>query len=402
MRWGFVISFSFLLAGCDSGTTNTTPTGGGSIYALSSTLQTNTMMTTSLLYTSKSLTDGSAVDYNQGIPIADTVSIFGIEGAGSFWSSAAMSANVTKYDVDANGKITPGATLDFSSFGLSGGYSTRSIIFASKTKAYLLDDTTLQAITFDPTAMTVGKAIDLTAMKQAGYVSNFSYVVPVRNGKQIVVAAYFYDQTYSMSIPKTLVALIDTTTDMATVVTDSRCGDISTVATAANGDLYFGSDTYAAALNRLSGDSVVPPGCLIRMKAGENTFDASFLVKIKDITGGMVGGGAVTGDGTHIWVRGYNETIAPVTMQTTALKILGAPAWQWFEVDLSKPTAMATKSAFAASGGELKYFTVAGHAYVDNPSADYTTTTMVDMTAGGAPQAAAVFHGTPAGIVKVR
>jgi len=76
---------------------------------------------------------------------------------------------VRRYEVDERGVITPGLELSFSAFGIGAGYSTRSIASASATKAYLLDDTTLQAIVFDPSAMTVGQAIDLSALKQEGY-----------------------------------------------------------------------------------------------------------------------------------------------------------------------------------------------------------------------------------------
>jgi hypothetical protein len=392
------------LAACGSNGNGTSSTNGvgGSYYAVATTLNANTMQASSLIFTTPSLAAGATVDESQGIPVPDVVSLFGIEGSGRAYSTAAQTAVVTRYDVATNGTITPGPTVSFANFGLSGGFSTRSIVLVSPTKGYLFDDTTLQAITFDPDKMTTGKAIDLSAMKQTGYVTNFSYSIPVRNSTQIVVTAYYYDQTYSKSIPQTTVALIDTASDGVTVVNDTRCGDFSTIAAAPNGDLYFASDTYAGSLNRAGGTSIAPASCMLRMAAGSNSFDPNFFVTMSTLTGTKCAGGVVPGHGNSIWVRGFDETISPVTSTTTALQILGAPAWRWFQIDLANPTAPGTMSSFAPSAGELKYFIVGGHALVDNGSADFMNTNEVDMTASGAPVQGALVKGQTSGIVKVR
>jgi hypothetical protein len=374
---------------------------GAAVYAIATTLNANTAQASSLIFTSSSLADGPALNESQGISIPDVVTIFGIEGSGKVYSTAAMSAIVTEYDVDTSGAVRPGTQLSFASFGLTGGFSTRAIAIVSPTKAYLLDDTTLQAITFNPQTMTVGSAISLAGMRETGYGASFSYSIPVRNQNQVVVTAYYYDQTFSHTVPKTAVALIDATTDAVTIVKDTRCGDFSSIAAAPNGDLYFASDPYATALNRIGGDSVAPQGCMLRMKSGENAFDASFSVQLRDITT-MSGGGVVPGSGNTVWVRGYDESVTPITGTTTAVGMLGSPAWKWFKVDLANPTAMATVSSFAPSAGQLNFSIVAGHAYVVNGSADLTSTTLVDMSTAGAPVRAANMLGRTKAVVKVR
>jgi hypothetical protein len=100
-------------------------------------------------------------------------------------------------------------------------------------------------------------------------------------GNQVVIAGYYYDATYSMTIAKTALALLDGSTDAVTVVHETRCGAFSTVAAAPNGDLYFGSDTYAAAINCVAGNSSAPPGCLLRIAAGDNAFDPNYFVQVE-------------------------------------------------------------------------------------------------------------------------
>ncbi len=109
-------------------------------FALATTLNADTPGATSELFTTPSLTSGTA-DESQAITAADTVSIYGASGSGTFYATGSMSPTVTRYDVDASGTITPGTVLSFANFGLGSTYSTRSGRHSiSATKAYLLDD----------------------------------------------------------------------------------------------------------------------------------------------------------------------------------------------------------------------------------------------------------------------
>jgi hypothetical protein len=389
-------------AACGKAPAATMPDMGpwSAAYAVAVTLQANTPQATTLLFTVPSLQKATTVDYGKAISIPDTASLFGIEGSGAVYATTAMAPNVTRYDVDSSGTITPGTVLSFAQFGLGATYSTRSIAFVSPHKAYLLDDSSLQAIIFDPSTMTVGKAIDLGALKKDGYHTNFSYNVLERSG-QLIAAAFYYDASYSRTLGETAVALIDTAADTATVLHDTRCGAFSTAAALPNGDLYFGSDTYSVAIHRIGGDAAAAPGCLLRMKAGEDVLDASFFVHVADVTGGLPGGAAVPGEGNTLWLRAFDETLFHVDATTSGLSILAAPAWRWYKLDPSNP-ATATASRFAPGAGEVKYFTVGGHAYAGNPSADYSTAAVLDLSTADAPLEALTVKGQPSGIVKAR
>jgi hypothetical protein len=390
MRWLLVF------VACSSSAPPKQDLGNGSLYAIAATLNANTAAATSLVYTVSSLASGTADD-SRAIPIADTVSLFGVESSGSVWATTAMTPEITRYDLAADGTLKPAGVLSFANFGVGATYSTRSLIFIAPDKAYFLDDTTLQAITFDPSGMTTGKAIDLGALKQTGYLTNFSYNIPVR-GTQIVIPALYYNSSYSRTIAQTSLALLETSDDSVTTISDSRCGVFSTVAEK-NGDLYFGTDTYAVAIHRIA-PAAAPDGCLLRMKAGANVFDPDFLVAISSLTGGQPGGAAVPADGDSLWVRAFDERLAMVTPVTSALTLLAAPAWRWWKVDPKSSTA--AQSPFAPGAGEVKYFTVEGHAWAGNPNQDYTTSTLLDMTSPGAPIAGVVVKGQPSGIVKLR
>jgi len=358
----------------------------------------NTPQATSLIYTVGSLAGGTADD-SKAIPVADTVSLFGVENSGSVWSTTAMTPIITRYDLAADGTLMPAGTLSFANFGVGSTYSTRSLVFVAADKAYFLDDTTLQAITFDPSGMTVGHSIDMSALQEAGYRTNFGYNVFVR-GAQIVIPAFYYNSAYSKAIAQTSIALLDSTSDTVTVASDARCGVFSTAAQAPNGDLYFGTDTYAVAIHRIA-PAAAPDGCLLRMNASDNVLDANFFETISTLTGGQPGGAAVPGDGNSLWVRVFDESLYPVTAATSALTILAQPAWRWWKIDSTNPTSV-TQSPFAPGAGEVKYSLVGGHAWAGNPNMDYTQSTLLDMTAAGAPVAGLGVTGDASGIVKLR
>jgi hypothetical protein len=84
---------------------------------------------------------------------------------------------------------------------------------------------------------------------------------------------------------------------------------------------------------------------------------------------------------------------------TSATDVLAAPAWIWWKLDLASPTGPANRSSFAPGGGEVKYSLVEGHAFLGNPNADYTASTLVDMSSGPDPVPGAMLHGFPSGVI---
>ena len=90
-----------LLAACGDGPTMMMmpPTDGATttdVYVLATTLNANTPSATSLLITTPTLADGTTLDYTRAISVADTVSLFGVEGSGHVYATQAMTPTVTQ------------------------------------------------------------------------------------------------------------------------------------------------------------------------------------------------------------------------------------------------------------------------------------------------------------------
>ncbi len=91
--------------------------------------------------------------------------------------------------------------------------------------------------------MKISSKIELGELRKQGWTAHFDYRPKSRDG-QLVVSAYYIDDTFSSSLRETGAALIDTVADAVTFQRDTRCGGFSTSVLADNGDLYFASDPY--------------------------------------------------------------------------------------------------------------------------------------------------------------
>ncbi|AUX32747.1 MULTISPECIES: hypothetical protein [Sorangium] len=398
------LSLAASVAGCGSdeqqhGSAGAFPSGP--LYAMTTMLQVG-QDATSLLVLTPSLDDGQTIDYAQAVEIPDQAHLFGIEGGTSVYALLLQTPQLTRYDLDPSGRLEAAQELRFDRFGVAGGASTRSVHFVSERKAYLLDDTSLQAIAWDPEEMVIKKAIDLGGLKREGWIPYFDYL-PKRRGNQLVVIALYYDQNFSKILPETSAALIDVETDEVTYVHDERCGGVSNSTIAPSGDLYLGSDPYNAAVNVIGGHAASKTGCLIRMRAGEDTFDPDFFVNVSDLTGGFPGGGIVPGPGSTAYLRAYDESLFAVSPATDALSLYAAAAWRWWKIDLESITTAATVvEGVPPSSGVVKYLLADSHAFATDSSADYSNTTLQDMTAESDPVKGILVKGLVTGLVRAR
>lgn len=344
------------------------------------------------------LDEGELGDLSKSLELADAAYLFGT-GSDSRFYVLRESAVLSAYDVTAAGTFEEGPSVSFFNHGVAAGRSERSVVFVSETKAYLLDDVSLQAIAWNPTTMAITSTIDLSELGKEGWVTYFDYR-PKQRGAQLVLPAYYLDENFSASPTEAAVAFIDTATDAVTVARDTRCGGFSTSALTASGDLYVASDPYLDALHRTAGEAASPPGCLLRVRAGETRFDPDFFVTISDIAEDF-GGGIVPGHGTHAYLRVYDEEVEAVTAETTAIDLYARAAWRWWRIDTADVTT-AEPVALPPGAGTLRVFEVDGRAYATDASADYSTTTLVDMSQAEGPRPGLTVPGNVAGVLRVR
>jgi hypothetical protein len=345
-----------------------------------------------------SLEDGVVDDLRNSVEIPDASYMFGVDGEPYLYVFNS-SSELIRYELGRRGELEEGPTLSFLSSGVTAGASERSVFFVSEDKAYLLDDVSLQAVVFNPSTMLITSKIDLGELQKAGWTAYFDYRPKLRDGK-LVVAAFYFDDTFSVSLPETSVAIIDTATDAVQLGHDTRCGGFSTSVLAENGDLYFASDPYVGAIERVSGQGAGPGGCLLRMRAGEDGFDPEYYAEVAALAPGF-GGGLVRGFGSSAYVSVYDEQLRPLAQNTSALDLYGHAAWRFWRIELGSDAA-ATEVDLAPGAGTLRAFSVDGVTYATAASEDYATTTLVNMSGAEEPTSGLRVPGNVAGVVRVR
>lgn len=371
------------------------------VYVIAMTQMANTPAATSVLTPIESLEDG-VVDLGRGVALPDTATLFGVPGEGRVYVTLAQTPRVLRYEVGETGRLAEGPVLDLSGLGLGATFSTRSIVFLEGAEALLLDDTTLQAVLFDREEMTIVRSFDLSELAREGFRTNFAYDV-YRREDDVVLTAFHYNATYSRAVAGDAVALLDVRSGELRIARDTRCGAFSTVARTERGDLYFGSDTYSVALRRVGGEEAAPPGCLLRMRAEDDGFDPDFYVEIASLTGGAPGGGAVFAGGERVWVRAFDESLFEVTAATSGLRVLSAPAWHWWRIDLAEGIPRAERADVPAGAGQVRAFRVDERVVAGDPEDDYANTRLVEL--GDVAQPTPLISlgpGLPAGIVRAR
>jgi hypothetical protein len=368
-----------------------------SLYAVMSVIA-GDMTSASYVSLVPSLAEGEVRDLKQSTEVSNASYMFGVDGKPSIYVLD-NSAALTRYDISASGSLMKGPVLSFASYGVTAGVSERSVFFVSDTKAYLLDDVSLQAVVWDPSTMLASKAIDLRGLRRDQWTTYFDYR-PKRRGKQLVLAAYYIDESFSSSLREATAAIIDVDTDQVTLLSDKRCGGFSTSVLSSSGDIYFSSDPYLGALHRLGGEAVSPGGCLLRIQAGQNVFDPSYFNEVTALADGF-GGGIVPGPGNSAYVRVYDEKLVPIGSSASAFDIYANASWQFWRIELGS-TQRGTPATLAPGAGTLRVFNLDGRSYATNASADYSSTSLVDMSQPAGPRDGLRVPGNVAGVVRVR
>ncbi|MFY0640477.1 MAG: hypothetical protein JXR16_05465 [Bermanella sp.] len=268
----------------------------------------------------------------------------------AFYAGMYTSSVYRRYVVSDTGEVSLGDELDFSGVTSATGRNLlRATQFMSPTKAYALDFAGLQVIAFNPTDMTLidtdesTAAIDtisLASLAEADLPRTWA-VFPTTDGDRFVATVGFYGADFS-DTGVTKLVIVDSSDNSIATDSVNNCSAVSGSAKDAAGNMYFASYDEAALANEQGRGTYAP--CIIRVLAGTNEFDDSYLMNMQNLTNnGRMAMGAVTGNGNI----GYNLIMsdagqAMVTDETLA-KHLRIPVWEFYSFDLTDDNAIASK-----------------------------------------------------------
>jgi hypothetical protein len=240
---------------------------------------------------------------------------------------------VTRYDLTPSGGLDEHSSISFlgkgvSEFGEYGG----QFQYVSEDKAYWFDPGTAQIVIWDPEAMRLTGDIALSELAFEGEGLSFT-AVPVRDEQLIYSFASWRTGPTPIAIPdRAGVVVLDTETDEATVVLDTRCGYVRDGVLAPDGYLYLATEAIGAAVNFLNFNNASAP-CLLRFDTETRTFDAEFKVELSSLFDGATGGSLVVAASGQAFLRFLDEQLLPADpedpVNLNPRFLASAPVWRW-------------------------------------------------------------------------
>jgi hypothetical protein len=345
------------------------------------------------------------LDVSRAVEIGGAAAIFGRDGRSLFAVGSSDSPVVTRYEVGDDGALVAGPQLSFANTGISSAFKRPGLVpFISDTKAYWLDDTTQQAIIWNPAEMVIEGELSLAAAARDGFVFELNERAILRDDGLLFVGAD-HRTADDGEAGVAVVLVIDTASDrLVEVLEDQRCGNMEHLVLDASGTIYAGTGAVGAVLHALDRPAGYPAPCLLRILPGTRTFDASFHVSIASLVGGRSAGRLVAGRNGQAFVLALDE--AQLDFQIGADTEMWAPweatAWQWWRIELGSvaPGVLAEGAPVASAAGHV--LRAGGVEYIAHVNFEEGATTLLVAGDDGNLDSGLQVTGLPYGLVSVR
>jgi len=338
--------FAAFVAGCgdsSEGASSGGPAGGnpptGPLYALTTQIfGADEGETQSYLLLTNTLDSQAPLSLDKGLEIPGRALNFGVEDTGVVFVASDDGPTITKYALQSDGSLSQaGDPITFLGKGVSyiGEYQGQ-VQFVSETKAYYFDGPTAQVIIWDPKNMAVTGSIALAELVMPDTTLTFT-AAPLRRGDEVITFAGLRAGPEVPSVAA--VVVVDSKTDKATIVKDTRCGYVRDGVEADDGKIYMATEAYGASVHRLNPENAAAP-CMLRFDPATNQFDPAFHVELNTLFDGKAAGSLLRGPKGEPYLRVLDETAFEIMPDTHPRVLASAPAWKWASVTLGdKPAA---------------------------------------------------------------
>ena len=347
-----------------------------------------------------SLSASTSIDYERVLQVAGGASVFGQSGGRFFGLGKGEEPTITRFDVSADGVPVEAGTLSLLAYGIANTWIDPGLVpILSETKAYIIDSSQMQVIVWNPSTMTVTGSFPLEGVSLPDHETLFEPDPTLRDGHLLIGALHNRgDVTATVS---TLVVLDVESDGPVRVARDERCGGLWDSVLDSRGDVYLATGVWDAAQNRTLGDAISGTPCLVRVKAGQTEFDPEYFVEMSTFAAGRTAGALVGGAGDQAFIKVLDEAGLGEIGAESFDDVWSGAHWQWWRIQLGSSAAAEATGSMPPSAAASGMLSVDGTAFVRNAAADFSETTLLDMS-GGEPRAELTLRGFPYGIVRVR
>jgi hypothetical protein len=366
----------------------------GPLYLVGDTVYSPDQATTYLSVV-PSLDDNVKLDHSRSLEIAGPAVPYGIPGSGKVYVSSQESGTMTEVLLGADDSLSLGRVVSFQNLGISDTWGLNVIL--SPTKAYFISQSTFDVVVWNPEEMTMSGSFPTGLGLEGANDSRVFIRDPIFVGDKLVLvsgqwADYIPDRTTSLTV-------IDTTNDsVLSNTTEARCYSLLAFATAGDGNRYFISNGLGAT-GHLTVPELVPAPCMIRMKAGETTFDPDWSRSLTADLATSLWTGIAPGSDGKLLIQAISEDAPQVVAAADALEMANVSGWTWYQMDDADAVPTAIDSTLA-SAQNTTVMMVDGRAYMTaEGSAD---STLVQTTFAGQPSAGLITPGYIWNVLRVR
>jgi hypothetical protein len=396
----YLVAVVVACAACSGGTPAATPDGGagGPLYVVSHSILTEESAT-SYVTVVPSLGAGPPVDLSKSMEFGGGARAYGPPGADAVYVTSSEDGTITEVTFGADGAPKRGRTVSFAGLGISGTTGGNVHHFVSPTKAYFVSQDIQEIVVWNPAAMTLTKSVPLDLAAKAPTAAGF-YFYPrpiVVGGRLVLVSNAANDDDHDDGA---VVSVIDTGEDRVLSTTaEPRCHGMLQSAVDAQGDRYFASSDYSAAAHFKEPDKEPAP-CMLRMRAGETAFDASWTRTLTETFGSQLWTGVTPGANGRLFVQTIAEDAPSVLAAVEPYDVTIAQPWRWKVLTGGDAAPEPLDVDYLSSPPVFPAFDVDGKAYVS--LWDDADTTLVDLTSGATPQKGLVITGFVFNVVRIR
>lgn len=338
-----------------------------------------------------------AVDLSDAIEIPGQASLFAPQGTGDFYVTSAEERSLQWFQFEEGRPVEVGR-LGLSGFGIS-TLSGDVMVFDGADRGYLFDMLSGQAIEVNLEDFELVRAIDLSDWLDPTLTSFIGGLRFVPRDGEFVAVVYGTDLVQQVVSDTAQVVFFDPATGTYELQ-PSPCAGVHYGMSASNGDLFFASDPWVAAIHAVD-DARAPAPCMIRIPAGTRTV-ATQTIELNALTGRPTGGLIPSGPDTA-YVRALDVETFPIPDKATGLELFGAPFWQTWEIDLRQPDeAVLVDSDPELLPGGITWFESEETVYQNISSPDFTSTTLSRTTDGPGPSSGIVVPGLALQVVRLQ
>lgn len=292
---------------------------------------------------------------------------------------------VTRYTVDEDGALTEAGRLNFSNYGVPEFFAIDAwgAVFVNAEKAYIFNGSDGGHVIWNPTTMRITGEIPAPGIVQKGY--NLESVAVIRGNRMYRIFTFLNYETWEFLAEPQYLAVYDVEQDeLVELVEEARCPQLyNRPFIDEHDDIYFSGWVWTPGLT-LTGD--YPKSCALRVKAGEDVFDANWQLDFADeLTGGREAGMLrYLGDGKALLDVFHDERV-DIDGGTDAQELANTPNWRLWTVDLETLSG-APMEAFDFKAGGYTDVQVDGRTFLMVPNENYSETTAYEVVEGEAIQ----------------